>query len=47
MAKAGCPVCNGFSSLNVSCPDCGEWMEDRGDFSILWLLTVLTAQSMI
>ncbi|MFD1425810.1 uncharacterized protein (DUF983 family) [Kroppenstedtia sanguinis] len=28
--RTGCPVCNGFSSLDVSCPNCGEWMEDQG-----------------
>ncbi|PTX59138.1 hypothetical protein C8P63_11383 [Melghirimyces profundicolus] len=28
----GCPVCNGFDALEVACPHCTEWMEDRGRF---------------
>ncbi|MDR6226313.1 hypothetical protein [Desmospora profundinema] len=28
----GCPVCNGFDLLEVTCPHCGEMLEDRGRF---------------
>lgn len=30
--NTGCPVCNGFDSLDIPCPECGDWMEDRGRF---------------
>lgn len=25
-----CPVCNGFQSINVECPSCGESTSDQG-----------------
>ncbi len=31
-SATGCPVCNGFDVLEVACPHCGEWMEDRGRY---------------
>lgn len=27
----GCPLCNGLTKLNITCPKCGEgYMEDKG-----------------
>ena len=25
-----CPLCNGFESLNLACPNCGNRLEDSG-----------------
>ncbi|SFS43046.1 hypothetical protein SAMN05444972_10299 [Marininema halotolerans] len=31
-SNTGCPICNGFESLCASCPQCGDWYDDRGRY---------------
>lgn len=32
----GCPICNGFETLEAICPHCGDRLDDHGRLFDLW-----------